>query len=132
MRAAFPKSIRDLVAHVADANYGVANVLESFTRGRSLQYDADTLHRGAGDRPFAEVRTDHANSLLRMAESTVQPLNPHQVSWHFDYGRLNGKEWLATVVLHYRYHTKQLERIKSSSVYRAAERPNRPHKEQLG
>jgi hypothetical protein len=132
IRAACPKTIRDLVAHVADANYGVANVLESFTRGRSLQYDADTLHQGAGDRLFSEVRTDHANSLLRLAESTVRPLNPNQVSWHFEYGKLKGKEWLATVVLHYRYHTKQLERIKSSSAFRAKERPNRPHEEQLG
>lgn len=130
IRAVCPKSIRDMVAHVADVNYGVANILEAFTRGRSLQYEADSLYRGAGKRPFEEVRNDHAASLLRLAESTGRPINPKQVSWHFQYGRLNGKEWLATVITHYAYHTRQLERIKSSSAYRAAVRPSRPRKEQ--
>ncbi|MCW3101053.1 MAG: hypothetical protein JWL77_6671 [Chthonomonadaceae bacterium] len=132
IHAAAPKSIRDMVAHVADVNYGVANILEAFTRGRSLQYEASSLNRGAERRPFSEVRADHANSLLRMAESTGRPLNPNQVSWHFEYGRLNGKEWLATIVTHYRYHTRQLERIKSSGAYKAAGRATRPPKEQVG
>lgn len=132
VRAACPKSIADLVAHVADVNYGVANILEAFTRGRSLQYEATSLHRGAERRPFAEVRADHANSLLRLAESTGRPLNPNQVSWHFEYGRLKGKEWLATIVPHYAYHTRQLERIKSSRAYRTVGQAARPHKEQMG
>jgi hypothetical protein len=132
IRASCPKTVRDLVAHVADVNYGVANILEAFTRGRSLQYDADSLHRGAGRRPFVEVRADHANSLLRLAESTGRPLDPKQISWHVQYGRLNGKEWLATIIAHYAYHTRQLERIKSSSAYQAVDRNARPQKEQAG
>ncbi len=130
MRGSCPKSIRDMVAHVADVNYGVANILEAFTRGRSLQYEAGSLYRGAGKRSFDDVRKDHAGSLLRLAESTGRPINPKQVSWHFQYGRLNGKEWLATIISHYGHHTRQLERIKSSSAYRAAVRPAQPHKEQ--
>lgn len=119
VRASCPQSIRDLVAHVADANYGVANILEAFTRGRSLQYEPESLYHGAGRRQFVEVRGDHANSLQRLAESTGRPLNPNQVSWHFEYGRLTGKEWLATVIAHYAYHTRQLERIKGSGEFRA-------------
>ena len=131
VRANCPRSVRDMVAHVADVNYGVANILEAFTRGRSLLYEQDSLNRGAGRRPFAEVRADHASSLQRLAESTGKPLNPKQVSWHYQYGRLNGKEWLATVVAHYAYHTRQLERIKSSSMFRTAgSSTSRSHKEQ--
>ena len=123
IRAASPRSIRDMVAHVADVNYGVANILEAFTRGRSLQYEADSLYRGAGKQSFEDVRKDHASSLLRLAESTGRPINPNQVSWHFEYGRLTGKEWLATIIPHYAHHTRQLERIKKSTAYRAAVRP---------
>lgn len=122
------KRVKDMVAHVADVNYGVSNILEAFSRGRSLQYEADSLGRGAGKRSFAEVREDHANSLLRLAESTVRPLNPNQVSWHFQYGRLTGKDWLATIVVHYGYHTGQLERIKGCSAYKAAGRASRSGK----
>ena len=125
-------TIRDMVAHVADVNYGVSNIIEAFTRGRSLQYDEETLHHGAAKRPFREVRADHGNSLLRLAESTGRPLDPKQTSWHFQYGKLNGKEWLASIIPHYKYHTSQLERIKSSSAYRAAGRTPKGHKEQLG
>ena len=133
VRAACPMKIRDMVAHVADVNYGVANILESFSRGRSLQYEADSLYKGAAGRPFAEVRADHSSSLLRLAESTGRPLNPNQTSWHFQYGRLRGKEWLATIILHYAYHTRQMERIKSSGrLHRAAGRTARPPKEQVG
>ena len=122
------KRVKDMVAHVADVNYGVSNILEAFTRGRSLQYEAESLGRGAGRRLFAEVREDHANSLLRLAESTGRPLNPNQASWHFQYGRLTGKEWLATIIVHYAYHTGQLERIKICSAYRAAGRASRSGK----
>ena len=132
IRTSCPKSVRDLVAHVADVNFGVSNILEAFTRGRSLQYESESLHRGAGKKPFAEVRADHANSLLRLAESTGRPLNPNQTSWHFLDGKLNGKEWLTTIILHYAYHTRQLERIKGSSAYRAAKQTARPRKEQMG
>ena len=132
MRASSPRNIRDMVAHVADVNYGVANILEAFTRGRSLQYDPESLNHGAARRPFEEVRLDHANSLLRLAESTGRPLNPNQVSWHFQYGRLNGKEWLATIIPHYAYHTNQLERIKSSREYRAASRTAKAPQESAG
>lgn len=130
LRASCPKSIRDMVAHVADVNFGVANILEAFTRGRALQYEESSLHRGAERKPFSEVCTDHANSLLRLAESTGRPLNPNQTSWHYQYGKLNGKEWLATIVLHYAYHTRQLERIKSSRAFRATGRDSRPRTEQ--
>ena len=132
VRTGGTKSICDMVAHVADVNYGVSNILESFTRGRSLQYDAESLYRGAERRSFAVVRADHANSLLRLAESTGRPLNPNQLSWHFTYGRLNGKQWLATTIPHYVYHTRQLERIKSSGAYRSVSRAARPPKEQIG
>ena len=130
IRVACPKTIRDMVAHVSDVNFGVANILEAFTRGRALQYEEDSLHRGADRKPFVEVRADHANSLLRMAESTGRPLNPNQISWHYQYGKLNGKEWLATIVLHYAYHTRQLERIKSSRAYRKVAQSTRLRKEQ--
>ena len=132
VRGGCPQTIRDMVAHVADVNYGVANVLEAFTRGRSLQYDADTLYKGAERRPFTEIRADHSNSLTRLAESTGRPLNPNQTSWHFQYGRLKGKEWLATTIAHYAYHTRQLERIKSSGAYRAACRASRKQTEPAG
>ncbi len=114
-----PMNISDMVSHIADVNYAVANILEAFTKGRSLTYDQRALYRGAGGRPFQVIREDHSNSLLRLAESTGRPINPEQVSWHFEYGRLNGKEWLATIQPHYAYHTRQVERIKASSAYRS-------------
>jgi len=132
VRASSHTNIRDMVAHVADVNYGVSNILESFTRGRSLQYEAESLYHGAQRRSFAEVREDHSSSLLRLAESTGRPLNPNQVSWHFQYGRLNGKGWLATIIPHYAYHTRQLERIKGSGAYRAAGRASNRQNEQMG
>ena len=132
VRGGGPKAIRDMVAHIADVNYGVANILEAFSRGRSLQYDESTLYKGAERRPFAEVRADHSNSLIRLAESTDRPINPNKTSWHFQYGKLKGKEWLATTIAHYAYHTRQLERIKSSGAYRAACRASIKQTEQAG
>ncbi len=130
IRTVCPMCIADIVAHVADVNYGVANILEAFSRGRSLTYDPDSLYRGAGGRTFAEVRSDHSDSLLRLADSTGRPINPSQVSWHFEYGRLSGKEWLATIVPHYVYHTRQVERIKQSSAYWAGQQKMpRTHRE---
>ncbi len=113
-------NIRDIVAHVADMNFAIGNIIEGLTHANPVKFRIDDLYSGAGRRTWPDLIREHDESRIWLEEAAAKPISSLRRIPHHRYGMLSAREWLALSIYHYNYHLKQINAIMATQDYASA------------
>ncbi len=115
LKAGGTMAIRDIVAHVSDINFATGTILEGLSQSKPIKFKVEKFYVGAGGKRWDALLYDHLESLDWLQDQAEKPISSMRKNAHHIYGPLNGREWLAHIVNHYEYHTKQLDKVLGTS-----------------
>lgn len=114
-------SIRETLAHMAEANLSIAGRLDSLRAGQIGDSSTPDLFPGAEGLTLEDVKSRYEESWKRLAGSAAQPIDSPQTIPHEFFGPINAKEWVALIAFHHEYHLRKIDRIKRSREYMEAQ-----------
>ena len=113
-------SVKDTLIHLAAANRGIAERLESLRSGRAMDGEIPGLFPGSEGKTLEQTRKEFAYSWKILADSAARKITSDRKTQHPFFGPMSAAEWVALIAVHHEYHIRRVDRVKQSEEYRRA------------
>lgn len=114
-------SVLDTLAHLAAANFAIADRLDALRTNAPLPPEPPDLFPGHGAWNLSESRANYIESWNRLAEAAATEIRSDRTAGHPFFGAMKAREWVMLVAFHHEYHARKIQRVKMSAEYREAQ-----------
>jgi hypothetical protein len=111
-------SIKEMLAHLAAENRGVASQLAALRQGRPGE---GILLDAFEPQSLEQARAEFTDSWRALTQAAAHPIPEGTTADHAFFGPLTAREWLALVTYNHELHARKIDQIRQSEPYRKAQ-----------